>query len=501
MRKSGILLPVFSLPSLYGIGCFSEAALRWVDFLEASGQKYWQILPLGPTGYGDSPYQSFSVFAGNPYLIDPGQLYQKGLLTKKEFEKSIYHGDSSHIDYLWLYRHRLPLLKLACGRAHLAGDPDYESFLEDNADWLSDYGLFMGIKRLQGGTSWDTWPKELRDRDPKALESYMKLCSEDIRLYSFIQYVFEKQWLTVKKYANEHGVRIIGDIPIYAAFDSADVWARRELFQIDADGHPLAVAGVPPDGFSATGQVWGNPLYDWDYHRLHGYTWWKRRLSKGFSLCDVFRIDHFRGFDEYYSVPYGNESAAGGIWKKGPGIDLFHAIRSETGEKAIIAEDLGYMTDTVRQLVKDTGYPGMKVLQFAFDSRDSSSAADYLPENYSENCVVYTGTHDNDTTAGWMHAIRPDELKQAARYIGLDPERQPLTEEDFVRAMISAAMQSRAKLCIIPLQDHLGLGSEARINIPSTEKGNWQWRIPENVLTDRKLIRKIRNLSEISGRI
>ena len=501
MRKSGILLPVFSLPSPYGIGCFSPEALRWIDFLEASGQHYWQILPLGPTGYGDSPYQSYSVFAGNPYLIDPGRLYKDGLLTEDEYKESFYPGEASRIDYMWVYKHRLPLLKRAFARADLANDPDYRRYLDENKDWLMDCGLFVTIKQLHSDTSWDTWPEELRNRDPKTMETYSLLYRENIDFFCFTQYVFEKQWLEVKRYANSHGVKIIGDIPIYAAFDSADVWAHPELFQIDADRHPLAVAGVPPDGFSATGQVWGNPLYDWEYHRLHGYAWWKRRLNKCFSLCDVFRIDHFRGFDEYYSVPYGSESAAGGIWKKGPGIDLFHAISDETGEKAIIAEDLGYMTDTVRQLVKDTGYPGMKVLQFAFDSRDSSNAADYLPENYTENCVVYTGTHDNATTAGWMHDILPEELEQAAHYVGLDPKGNTFSEETFVWAMITAAQKSRADLCIIPLQDYLVLGNEGRINTPSTIKGNWQWRMPLSVMEDKNLIRKIRELSEASGRI
>lgn len=500
MRKSGILLPVFSLPSPYGIGCFSEEALRWIDFLADTGQAYWQILPLGPTGYGNSPYQSFSVFAGNPYLIDPGQLYKAGLLTESEYQDSLYTGDPETVDYEWLYRCRLQLLKCACRRASLDDDPDYKHFLEENADWLPDYGLFVGIKNLQGGRSWNEWPAPLKKRDPQIIARYKEKCQDDIALYSFIQYVFEKQWLAVKAYANGKSIKIIGDIPIYAAFDSADAWAHPELFQIDEEGHPLAVAGVPPDGFSATGQVWGNPLYDWDYHRLHGFTWWKRRMQKCFSLCDVIRIDHFRGFDEYFSIPEGSLSAADGIWKKGPGIALFHAIGDAAGEKSIIAEDLGYMTDTVRQLVKDTGYPGMKVFQFAFDSRDSSNAADYLPENYPENCVVYTGTHDNDTTAGWMHAILPEELDQAARYIGLDPEHEPVTETTFVRAFINTAMESRAKLCIIPMQDYLELGSEARINIPSTHSGNWEWRLDADTLKDQELIRRIRELTVKTGR-
>ena len=501
MRYSGILLPVFSLPSPYGVGCFSKEALKWVDFLADAGQKYWQILPLGPTGYGDSPYQSFSVFAGNPYLIDPGQLYAAGLLTEAEYQESLYPGDSEQIDYQWLYEHRLHLLQCACRRASFADDPDYKHFLEENGEWLTDYGLFIGIKTLQGGKCWNEWPEPLRKRDPDVLAKMAEKCHETIQLYRFIQYVFEKQWLAVKAYANEKGIKIIGDIPIYAAFDSADAWAHPELFQIDEEGHPLAVAGVPPDGFSATGQVWGNPLYDWDYHRLHGFSWWKRRMQKCFSLCDVVRIDHFRGFDEYFSIPEGSKSAADGIWKKGPGIALFDVIGSVAGGKSIIAEDLGYMTDTVRQLVKDTGYPGMKVLQFAFDSRDSSNAADYLPENYPENCVVYTGTHDNDTTAGWMHAILPEELKAAATYIGLDPDHEPVSEQAFVRAFIAAAMESRAKLCIIPMQDYLELGSDARTNIPSTHEGNWQWRLGETVLSDHQLISHIREVTERANRI
>ena len=468
MRESGVLLPVASLPSDYGIGCFSKEAYEFVDQLKAGGQKNWQILPLGPTGYGDSPYQSFSTFAGNPYFIDLETLIKEGLLTREECDACDFGDNAEFIDYEKIYFSRFKILRKAFER--FVPDEEFETFAEENKAWLEDYALYMAIKNSLGGISWSQWPAELKRRVPEAMEEKKKELEEEIQFIRFQQYEFTKQWTRLKKYANDQGIRIIGDIPIYVAFDSADAWANPQLFQFDEECTPIAVAGCPPDAFAATGQLWGNPLYDWEYHEKTGFAWWIQRLEYCYKLYDVVRVDHFRGFDEYYAIPYGDKTAENGKWRKGPGLELFKAVKKAMGEMSIIAEDLGYLTDSVRQLVKDTGYPGMKVLQFAFDSREES---DYLPHNYEHNCVVYTGTHDNNTILGWLDEMAPEDRLLAERYLDNRYTRKEDMPWDFIRL----AMASVADLAITPIQEFLCLGGEARINRPSTLGTNWKWRL------------------------
>ena len=478
-RESGILLPVFSLPGPYGTGCFSRYARKWIDFLSAAGQSYWQILPPGPTGYGDSPYQSFSTFAGNPYFIDLEELIQRGLLTVQDCTP-LMSADVSRVDYKALYELRLPLLRRAFADGETFHDPEYRQFCEENARWLDDYALFMALKNRFNGRPWTEWTEEIRLRRPDALKRCRGELAEEITFQKRVQYEFFRQWFALRDYAHEHGIRIIGDIPVYVAMDSADTWANPELFQLDTDKRPAAAAGCPPDGFSATGQLWGNPLYDWAYHKETHYHWWMERLKGAFRLCDVLRIDHFRGFDEYYAIPRGETTAINGHWCKGPGLDFFRAVKRSLGNREVIAEDLGYVTDSVRQLVADTGFPGMKVLQFAFDSRDTGAAADYLPHNYPFNSVAYTGTHDNETSAGWLKNIKPEELRQVREY--LCDFYTP--DEELVRSFVSLAMGSPARLCVIPLQDYMGLGNSCRMNRPSSVGENWLWRVREEELSD-----------------
>lgn len=495
-RGAGILLSITSLPSKYGIGCFSKSAYDFVDWLKAAGQTYWQILPLGPTSYGDSPYQSFSTYAGNPYFIDLEALIEEGVLTREECEKADMGEEEGTIDYKKMYEGRYPLLRKAYERSNISQNPDYIRFMEENGWWLSDYALFMAVKGRFDGAPWIEWAQDIRLRWGYAMDYYRRELYFDIEFQQYLQFTFYKQWQALKDYANRQGVRIIGDIPIYVAMDSADAWAHPELFQLDQDNVPLAVAGCPPDGFSAVGQLWGNPLYRWDYHRQTGYDWWMKRLVHCFSLYDVVRIDHFRGFDEYYSIPYGAKSAIGGHWEKGPGMDLFRRMREVLGEKEVIAEDLGYVTDSVRQLVRDTGFPGMKVLEFAFDSRDSGCANDYLPHNYTENCVAYTGTHDNETIRGWFESIREDERRLARAYIC-----DKYTPRQYLHtSFISLIMASRANLCVIPIQDYMGYDNTCRMNKPSTVGINWKWRLKSGELTE-DLQKEIRAITRRYGRL
>lgn len=492
MRRNGMLLPIASLPSPYGIGGFSKEAYEFIDLLEETGQKLWQILPLGPTSYGDSPYQSFSTFAGNPYFIDLDTLAEKGWLTKEACEASDYGDNESYIDYGRIYNSRFVLLKQAFLNSDILSDEKFTEFCKANQHWLPDYALYMALKNQNDGKSWIEWEEEIRLRKPEAVEYYKKELEEECNFYEFLQYEFHEQWTKVKEYAHKKGIQIVGDVPIYVAFDSADTWANPELFQLDEKNLPLGVAGCPPDAFSATGQLWGNPLYNWAYHKKTGYDWWLKRIAYCFDLYDIVRIDHFRGFDEYYSIPYGDETAVNGHWEKGPGMDLFNTVKEKLGELDIIAEDLGFLTESVFQLLKDSGYPGMKVLQFAFDpSKDS----DYLTYKYQRNCVVYTGTHDNDTTAGWFEKLSDGDKEVALRY--MNSFYTPKEEQHW--DLIALAMRSTADTCIIPVQDFLGLGSEARINMPSTLGDNWKWRMTKGAFSE-ELKEKIRRMTKLYGR-
>ncbi|NLL77389.1 MAG: 4-alpha-glucanotransferase [Clostridiales bacterium] len=491
MRKGGILLPVSSIPSKYGIGTFSRQAYEFVDFLEKAGQRYWQILPLGPTGYGDSPYQSFSTFAGNPYYIDLESLIQEGWITKEDCEACDFGSNDMYVDYEKIYKSRFQILRKAYKKSKIAENKTFQDFKKQNAYWLFDYALYMAVKNSFKGASWIEWDEDIKLRKPSAMKAYKEKYAAEVEFYEFQQFLFAKQWLALKEYANERDIQIIGDIPIYVAFDSADTWANPELFQLDDRCTPIGVAGCPPDAFSATGQLWGNPLYEWEYHKKTDYEWWMRRITYCYELYDVVRIDHFRGFDEYYFIPYGNPTAEFGQWKKGPGYDIFRVMKARLGNKPVIAEDLGFLTPSVIKLVKKTGYPGMKILQFAFDSREES---DYLPHNYTSNAVVYTGTHDNDTITGWYTTFNRKDKAFAKRYLNIK------TKKDIHWDFIRAALASVADTAIIPMQDYLGLGSEARINTPSTLGDNWKWRLTSGQLDD-ELAEKIRKMTKLYGRI
>ncbi len=487
MRRSGVLLPVSSIPSKYGIGTFSKECYAFVDFLEKAGQSLWQILPLGPTGYGDSPYQSFSTFAGNPYFIDLEKLTEAGWIAEEDCEEA---ENPRYVDYGALYNSRFRILRKAYRNSHIAGEKAFQDFCGENAYWLDDYGLYMALKNAFGGKSWITWDGDIRLRKPESLRKYRKKFAEEIEFYQFQQYLFDSQWHALKKYANEKGIRIIGDIPIYVAYDSADVWSNPELFQLDKNGYPVSVAGCPPDLFSATGQLWGNPLYLWEYHEKTGYEWWLGRIRRSYELYDILRLDHFRGFDEYYAVPYGNPTAEFGCWKKGPGYEFFRTVKERLGKREVIAEDLGFLTPSVLRLVKRTAYPGMKVLLFAFDAKEPSN---YLPHNYGNNCVVYTGTHDNDTIEGWLKSAKRADISFAMRYLGVKRKK------DIGRAMIRAALSSTADTAIIPIQDYLGLDNSARMNVPSTLGNNWKWRLLPGELSD-ELAEEMCGLSKLYGR-
>ncbi|WP_097026923.1 4-alpha-glucanotransferase [Clostridium peptidivorans] len=490
MRSSGILLPIASLPSKYGIGSFSKDAYHFIDELKKAGQSYWQILPLGPTAYGDSPYQSFSTFAGNPYFIDLETLIDEGYLTKEECNAYDFGNNSRYIDYEKIYLSRFKILRTAYERSRISKTREFKEFVSKNAYWLEDYALYMSVKNHFGGSSWSKWENDIKARETSAIERFKNKYVDEITFYKFLQFVFTLQWSKLKSYANKCGIKIIGDIPIYVAFDSADAWSHPELFQLDESRNPIAVAGCPPDAFSKTGQLWGNPLYNWENHKSTSYAWWIQRISYSLNLYDVVRIDHFRGFDEYYSIPYGEATAENGIWKKGPNYAIFKELKDKLGSLNIIAEDLGFLTESVLDLVKKTGYPGMKVLEFAFDSREES---DYLPHNYCGNSVVYTGTHDNETILGWYENLNFQDKKLAMDYLDIT------NDKDVNWKFIRAALSSVANLAIIPMQDYLGLGNEARINKPSTVGDNWRWRLLKDEFND-KLIYKIRKITKLYGR-
>ena len=510
MRDSGILLPISSIPSKYGIGGFSKEAYEFVDFVRESGSKYWQILPLCPTGYGDSPYQGFSTFAGNPYFIDLETLIKEGLLTEEECDVKMtledgteiagYGTDPGYVDYERIWMTRWDILRKAYRRSNFRETEEYRRFHEENRSWLDDYALYMAVKENQEGKCWIEWDDDIRRRTNEALDKAWKELIDEIDFYRFQQFMFTRQWTKLKTYANDRGVEIIGDVPIYVALDCSDVWANQKMFMFDEDGRPTDVAGCPPDAFSATGQLWGNPLYDWDYHRNTGYEWWIRRMRHCFELYDVVRLDHFRGFDEFYAIPAGAETAVNGRWLKGPGLDLFNHIRQALGDVPIIAEDLGYLTPSVYKLLEDTGYPGMKVLQFAFDPYHPN---EYLPHNHKENCVVYTGTHDNDTSRSWYETLRDDEKAFVREYMpGGVPDPGQSSEafsETVAWNLIKLGFASVAKLTVIPMQDYLNLGNEARLNMPSSLGTNWKWRMRKGSATP-ELAARIARLNFIYSR-
>ena len=492
-RAAGILMPISSLPSDYGIGCFSKSAYEFVDWLKEAGQTYWQILPLGPTSYGDSPYQSFSTFAGNPYFIDLDTLVEEGVLDKKDCEKVNWGKKPDEVDYEKIYKGRYPLLRKAYENSDISKNPDYQKFVAENSWWLSDYALFMAVKDRFEGVEWTKWAEDIRLRWNNAMDYYREELYFDIEFQQYMQFKFYEQWMKLKSYANSKGIQIIGDIPIYVAFDGADTWASPKLFQFDEENNPVAVAGCPPDDFSATGQLWGNPLYNWEYHKKTEYDWWIKRIRHCLKLYDVVRIDHFRGFDEYYSIPYGNETAVDGTWMPGPGMDLFHTIEERLGKLNIIAEDLGFLTESVLQMLSDSRFPGMKVVQFAFDPNGGST---YLPHNYPENSVVYTGTHDNDTTRGWYHSTDKATRDFAKEYMNA----QRLDEDDLAWDFIRLAMSSKANLCVTPMQDLLNLDGKARINVPSTLGGNWTWRMEKGQF-DEKAVERLKRMTWLYERL
>ena len=488
MRKSGILLHISSLPGPWGIGTMGKSAYEFVDFLQAAGQSYWQILPLSPTGYGDSPYQSFSTFAGNHYLIDPELLLQQGLLTQQELD-AYQWGNGGPVDYGRLYENREKLLHHAFVR--FEPDEDYNKFVEENRYWLDDYTLFIALKRKFGGQCWYNWSLALMMRLDGALSSYRRELEESVRFQYFLQYIFDRQWRDLKRYANEKGIRIIGDVPIYVPLDSADVWANSGLFQLDGNRRPKKVAGCPPDSFTADGQLWGNPLYDWDKMKATGYSWWIQRLRAATKLYDVVRLDHFRGFVSYWAIPATDKTAKNGSWMLGPGMDFIGAVQKAFPEGQFIAEDLGYVTPEVRQLQQDSGYPGMKVLEFAFDSREASN---YLPHLYPVNSVCYTGTHDNVPLKQWFQEASVHNVAQARAYLGLHEA------EGYIWGMIRGAMSSVSDLCIVQMQDYLELGCEARMNFPGTlSASNWSWRA-EAGFASPQLAKKIHEITVRYGR-
>ena len=483
MRKAGILLSITSLPSDYGIGCFSKEAYEFIDFLKSAGQTYWQVLPLGPTGFGDSPYQSFSTFAGNPYFISLEDLIDEGVLSKSECDAADLGDDLHKTDYKKQYENRFRLLRSAFENSDLDRDFEFKKFKGDNKFWLSDYAEFMARKTSDSGRMWTEWTN---DNTPPERE---------IQFWEYLQYKFYSQWEKLKVYANRNGIKIIGDIPIYVAYDSADVWKSPHLFSLDEKLRPVAVAGCPPDGFSMTGQLWGNPLYDWNQQKKDGYKWWIERLKHCFNMYDVLRIDHFRGFAEYYSIPYGSRTAQNGKWEKGPGAELFKEAEKVLGKHKIIAEDLGFITDSVRNMLDECGFMGMKVFEFAFDSRDENDSNVYLPHNYPQNCVAYTATHDNAPVTEWFLEITERERASVRRY--LCDKHTP--DNDIVFPIISRLMQSNAEIVIVPMQDYLKKGNAARMNTPSTIGDNWTWRLTQGELS-QKLCDDILSVTKPYGR-
>lgn len=490
-RSSGILLPISALPSPYGIGTLGRAAYDFADFLHAAGQKYWQLLPLGPTSYGDSPYQSFSTFAGNPYFIDLDLLRQEGLLEQAELDGADWGDHPRYVDYGRIYAARFTVLRAAFRRGWDRDRAMVTAFAGENP-WLGNYALYMAVKKHFAMKSWLDWPDEaIRLRRPEALERYSRELREDVDFFTYLQFLFYRQWMALREYIHSLGIRIIGDLPIYVAMDSADVWAEPEFFQLGEGNVPTEVSGVPPDYFSADGQLWGNPLYDYDRMRSDGFGWWIRRVEGASRLFDVIRIDHFRGLESYWAVPYGAATAKAGRWRKGPGMDLVGVLTGWFPGLEIIAEDLGFLTPEVHQLLADSGLPGMKVLEFAFDSREPSN---YLPHTYERNCVCYVGTHDNETVMQWRDQADRADVTYARKYLGLSEA------EGFNWGVIRGGMSSVADTFVAQMQDYLGLGAEGRMNTPGTLGGNWQWRLLPGEAT-AALAKKIAQYAKMYGRI
>ena len=491
MRTSGIFLHISSLPGPYGIGTLGKSAYAFVDFLAASGQKYWQILPLAPTGYGNSPYLPFSTFAGNPYFIDPDLLLEQGLLTKQELDSFSWGDDPRKVDYGLVYRERNKLLTLAFRRFDPEGNEEYRRFFNRCRDWLEDYGLFMALKEKYGGASWQTWPISLMLRLPEALVEFRQALDERIRFQYFLQYIFHQQWFALRNYANEKGIRIIGDVPNYLPLDSAEVWANPELFQLNLSRRPKLVAGSPPDSFYEEGQTWGNPLYNWENLKNDGYDWWIRRLKAAGRLYDMVRLNHFRGFERYWAIPVEDGVSQKGFWMEGPGMDFIRTLQRRLPKVEFIAEDLGGLTEGVRELEKACGYPGMRVVQYAFDSRGTRI---YSPDRYSENTVCYTSIHDNPPLKSWVDTAPPEDLALARQTLQLNEE------EGYVWGLIRGGMDSASRLCIVQMQDYLELGEEARMNRPGTQsEANWAWRVTEDAFTP-ELAARIAALTRETGR-
>lgn len=491
MRSSGVLMHISSLPSPYGIGTMGAEARKFADFLDKSGQKYWQILPVCQTSYGDSPYQSFSSFAGNPYFIDLEYLCEDGYLTKEECQALPWGTNPHYVDYGKMYESRYPLLKKAYTRFMQKVPDDFGSFCLEEGYWLEDYSLFMALKDANDGAAWFQWEEGIKKRRWDSLDQARSEHWEDMNFYKMLQYLFFKQWRSLKEYVNSIGIEIIGDVPIYVAGDSVDVWANPGQFYLDENLNPVEVAGCPPDAFSEDGQLWGNPLFRWDIMKKDGYEWWTRRVRAVSKLYDVVRIDHFRGFDSYYAIPAEDKNAKNGTWCQGPGLDLFRVLEQKLGKLNIVVEDLGFLTPSVLQMVKDSGFPGMKVLQFAFDSREGN---DYLPHRYSRHCVVYTGTHDNDTILGWMKTAPEETAAFAKEYLNLTEE------EGYNWGMMRGAWASVADMAVVTMQDLIGLGSEARMNTPSALGGNWEWRATADQITP-ELAERLYKYVEMYGRV
>ena len=478
-RSAGILLAISSLPSKYGIGSFSKEAYRFVDWLRSAHQSYWQILPMGPTGYGDSPYQSFSTFAGNPYFIDLDTLVDQGLLTDRECREIDWGDDGRYVDYRTIYEGRYPILRKSYERWKMTDSMEFSMFMDENKEWIYDYSLFMAVKDSLGGIPWTEWPQDIRNRQPDAVQKMQIKLADEIHFQQYMQYLFYTQWNALKSYANKNHIRIIGDIPIYVAMDSADVWAHPELFRLDEDRRPYEVAGCPPDGFSETGQLWGNPIYDWELNRQTGYSWWIARMRHSYKLYDVVRIDHFRGFDEYYAIPAGSKNAVVGKWEKGPGMKLIKAISQAIGDKKIIAEDLGVITPEVEALKNSCNFPGMKVLQFELYANKYHKLNFISPKN----SIVYTGTHDNNTTLGWLKEdISPQDKAVLADLLEVKVD----DNEALLDELVKLAYASASKMAILPMQDVLKLDSNARMNLPGTVGTNWGWHMQKDALTDEK---------------